>query len=142
MEESEKIPAPAPSRRGQGLRWGVVGMVAAVLVGVAAVRGTPPRNRPEASALLKLDTSSDEAFQVSLQGMTAGLSYETKREFADALVKLAQPHLGSKPTLSASLRPLQGLTVDQIIARAKETANRREGGGTSPPTEDASIAKD
>lgn len=77
---------------------------------------------------LKLDTSSDDALRASLQVMTAPLSDSRKRQFAEALVTLGGSLVGRKTTLSGSLRPLQGKTVDEIIEMT-----RSESPDAAPP---------
>jgi hypothetical protein len=81
-----------------------------------------------------LDTSSDEAMAASMEKMQAGLSASRREELVRSIAVLVAPRLAEKaqpdrfdnnpaPASQAELlRPYQGMTADQLIAKAKEQA--------------------
>jgi hypothetical protein len=82
----------------------------------------------------RLETSSDEAMSASLEKMNAALPPDKRQELTRSIAVLVAPRLAeaSKPgafgaeapttTQAELLRPFDGMTAGQLIAKAKEQA--------------------
>jgi len=82
----------------------------------------------------RLETSSDEAMAASIEKMSAPLSLDKRQELTRSIAILVAPRLAEAsrpaafaegaPTTSQAelLRPFDGMTAEQLIARAKEQA--------------------
>ena len=82
----------------------------------------------------RLDTSSDEAMAASIEKMNAPLPPDKRQELTRSIAVLVAPRLAeaSRPAAFGAeapadvpgrlMRPLDGMTAEQIIAKAKEQA--------------------
>jgi uncharacterized protein YceK len=79
---------------------------------------------------VRLDTASETSIDATYQAMITPLDAAKKAEFLSSLNKLGMPTAlrslsdpsASKLTRRESLRPFHGMTVDEIIARARAMA--------------------
>jgi hypothetical protein len=82
----------------------------------------------------RLETSTDEAMTASIERMKAPLPEARRQELTRAIAVLVAPRMaeaskpaafGAEPSPTSQaelLRPFDGMTADQIIAKAKEPA--------------------
>lgn len=78
----------------------------------------------------RLDASNEKKFETSLEKVVAELDENQKREFTEALMivmltgitrdDLAAVERGNTDELSSPFSHLDGLTADEVIARAKD----------------------